>query len=93
MNLTQTPMQAHNGAVAGIPATGFGSPETESRRKPAFPSMAFFVSVAHFTLWWIVRGGASLLGSFGSSLLTPFGLPPAFSSSDGRYFLSKGASL
>ena len=92
-DLTHAPVWGHNGAVAGIPATGIDSPETESRRKPAFPSMAFFVSGAHFTLWWIGRGGASLLGSLVSSLPTLHGLPPVNGSSVGRYISTTGANI
>jgi len=83
--------------TCGIPAIvggKFCSLEVESgRNQPTFISVAFFMSALRSTLWWIVQGSESLLVSFGTSLQTLHGLPPAFCSSDGRYIKPKGAQL
>jgi len=77
--------------IAAIVASKFDSLEVESGHQPTFNSVAFFMSALRFTLWWIVRGGESLLVSFGTSLSTLHGLPPVFDSSDGRYIKPLGA--
>jgi len=92
-SLTESAVRVYGSVIAAIVASEFSSLEYQSGRKPTFQSAAFFVSKCTLTLWSVVRGGASLLVSLVPSLLTLHGWPPAFSSSDGRYNRTLGASL
>ncbi len=88
-NLTQSRSQVYTCAIPAITGGEFRSSEAKADASPLLEAWLFLCLIAPFTLWWIVRGGASLLGSFSSSLLIPHGLPPVFRSSDGRYILLK----
>ncbi len=82
-----------NCGILAIVKSKFDSLENRSGHQPTLLSVAFFMSALRFTLWWIVRGGESLLVPLVPSLSTLHGLPPAFDSSDGRYINTIGASL
>lgn len=93
MNLTNPTHSGYACRILAIAGCEFKSSEVRSGRKPASLSAAFFVSVRSISLWWVGRGGASLLVTSGTSLLTSLGLPPVIKSPDGRFTMPEGASL
>jgi len=92
MNIDKQKVSGLTCGISAIVGSKFDSLEVGSGHQPTFNSVAFFMSALRFTLWWVVRGGESLLVSFGTSLSTSHGLPPVFDSSDGRYIKPSGVS-
>jgi len=77
--------------IAAIVAVGFCSLFTSVRMVTTFVG-GFFYARSFSSLYGGLSGGASARCFLGSSLQTPFNLPPVFCSSDGRNNY-QGASL